>query len=243
MHALQVLLDDCQTHAQALLQGQPSRVQRFALYAQSASRHRRAAQALGLHLHPSLVQTHTPLHSRHPLYAKVIYHADAWTLYGQSPPVLVFDKQQRMTLHAPVVDDEADVEGDDGQAEEDLEEAARSQGEEVVEVEGQREPNMAADRRAQAPPASLGAIWREHAGIQPLLSKYLLQHLQVRLGELAGESHAFFGVPLHPRHAFQTLHNKLFPTDALPERLEQVLWGRTGDEVRTAPSQGLNCQT
>ena len=192
---------------QALLERTPAAVQRLGLYAQVASNHRKAVIALGLQHHHVLSKGGVSLQCRHPVYAKVIYHSDSWTLYGQAPPTLVLVGHPNWPAEDPQLDIDADNGGADAVCEAGSELALEDEaGGEVAFEDDILEP---AAPHGEAPSQkSLDAIWGEHFLLQPVLTKHLLQHLQQCL---QGEASGFFGAPLRPPLAFQSLVKRLFP--------------------------------
>ena len=170
--------------------------------------------ALGLQHHHSLTQTLRPLSNRDPLHAKVIYHADGWTLYAQPPPKLALVPKpvsiQEDPLEMPVAVQEGPSEEE--REPEDIFDNGMEPGPVAADDVGR--PDAEVDARK-----SLETIWRDHLLIQNLLTKYLVQHLQSCFVSAGG----YFGISLRPRHAFQSLSKKLFPSDAAAENLEQVV--------------------
>ena len=183
---------------EALLADQPRRVHRLALLTQLASRSKKAANVVGLVSHPALMRE--ALHTRHPLYGQVIYHADSWSLYAQELPALTFSDT---THHGGPELQRADADLEGAPEHLDQPDVAEhpAHGEMVDGAQGandlaQQPAAVVEDAGApRAPNRALRQVLADHNGIRDLLSKYLLQHLRTRLAELNTPTYCIVKLP------------------------------------------------
>ena len=68
-----------------LLVDDPEQLRDLAAFADLVNTPAKALKALDFHRHPATSRIRT---GRDPLHAKIIYHADPWTLYSSTPPVI-----------------------------------------------------------------------------------------------------------------------------------------------------------
>ena len=156
---------------------------------------------MGLLSHPALARE--VLHTRHPLYAQVIYHADAWSLYSKSPPDLTFSGPAEDPIQ-PAPDGLHDAAPDEPQAPahemDDANVGRLDGGGGVAEAplggiggDGPEAPN--AEELPAPAQKTLQMVLADHHGIQELVSKHLLQHLRAKLAEQDAPTYCIVKLP------------------------------------------------
>jgi hypothetical protein len=231
------------------LDSAPGTLQSLAFFCQTASSAKDACRALGLSAHPAITQEYLVRNMfRHPIFAKVIYHGDPWTLYSAAPPPLDFDDDSdgpgdlddgrgfggaAHPLDGAPIDGALAPDGAGGASSQNVESASAAGGGcGHVQRGAAGGPSGAAGGDSSggsgggsgSGPSKSRLIMTLHHGAVELLHKYLVQYIQLRIVEYKG---SYFSVPLHPQ-ALATVKARMQPHLQVP--------GDLGEDISLATS-------
>jgi hypothetical protein len=229
----------------------PRTLQSLALFCKVANNAQSACHAVGLSLHPAIAEHQRAVMHRHPIFAKVIYHADSWTLYSAGVPELDFNDGDddpgvlvggdgvvgaAHPLQDAPVDGALAPDGAGGANSQHCDgpsAAGRGGGQVQHGVDEGPGDDAGGDSSAGSGGGSGSGsikarlIMTLHNGAHDLLHKYLVQFIQLCIGEHKG---SYFSVPLHPQ-ALATVKARMQPHLQAPADL--------GEDISLATSSRL----